>query len=978
MATRTPKVRDFAPGMRVVIRDAEWLIRRAERAIGAPEGKPYELTCIGVSNLVRGKEARFIEAFEDDIEILRPEKTKLVEDTSSRFVQSRLFIDALLRRTPASDSRIHVAQKAAMDVLDYQLEPALRALSSIRPRILIADAVGIGKTLEAGILVSELIARGRGRRILVLAVKAMLEQFQKEFWNRFSIPLTRLDSEGISRLLERIPAGHNPFLHVDRAIISIDTLKQGALYRDFLEKAWWDIIVIDEAHNVADRGTQSQRSRLARQLAGRSDALIMLTATPHDGRPESFASLIDMLDPTVLPDRKNYTAADFEGKGLVVRRFKADIASEAGSAFQTREISTIQAKGSAKEEAVFKRLNEITFADIDKNHQPGQELFKTTLTKALFSSPVACEQTVQNRLKKLRARYDKKPSEAISQDIVTLESFQTLLEAVGPRDFSKYQSLVKMLKNEDETNFGWNRGDPADRLVVFTESLRTLDFLKENLPRDLGMGAKEVVVLKGSDRDRDLMDAVEAFNRLESPVRLMLATDVASEGLNLHRFCHRLIHFDIPWSLMTFQQRNGRIDRYGQTKQPLIRYLQTVPSDESLKSFGDAHIIELLVEKDENAQKNLGDPREFAGTKEEQEARTIARVQDEVEDDFDPFDPFAFLDEPDEEKPKEPKKAGKDDGLPRVIERNLIFSDFGFMKEALAFRRSLGEAFGSLATDFRVDEAGRVISFAPPSDLEARLAYLPREVLPEKRLFRLTDDKAKVQEAIRDAALRPGAGWPELQLLWELHPVMTWMEDWAVGSFGRHSAPLLFLPDRLDVNEAWFLMQAGYPNRRGFVPVHDWAAVRVREDGVPEVLSRKALMDRVDFARPLVNTGEPVPAQALARLLPRCVKAVRRHIEMRKFEYLKQTGERLNKKIKELENLQKKQMAILAEAEKRAISDREREKLKNQQKFVEQAFESAQSYAKGVFELEDKPPFIQVAAVFCGSIAEGAFASTKE
>lgn len=196
-----------------------------------------------------------------------------------------------------------------MDVLEYQLEPTIQALSTTRPRILIADAVGIGKTLEAGILVSELIERGRGRRILVLAVKAMLEQFQKEFWNRFSIPLTRLDSDGINRLQQRIPASHNPFLYVDKAIISIDTLKQDVQYRDYLNSAYWDIILIDEAHNVADRGSNSQRARLAKLLSTISDALIMLSATPHDGKPLSFASLINMLDPTVLPDKSHYLSA---------------------------------------------------------------------------------------------------------------------------------------------------------------------------------------------------------------------------------------------------------------------------------------------------------------------------------------------------------------------------------------------------------------------------------------------------------------------------------------------------------------------------------------------------------------------------------------------------------------------------------------------------------------------------------------------
>ena len=136
--------------------------------------------------------------------------------------------------------------------------------------MLIADSVGLGKTLEAGILMSELIRRGKGKRILVLAVKSMLTQFQKEMWSRFTIPLTRLDSAGLQRVRNRIPTNHNPFHFYDKAIISIDTLKQDVEYRHYIEQAYWDIIVIDEAHNVARRGSNSQCSRIAQLLSERS------------------------------------------------------------------------------------------------------------------------------------------------------------------------------------------------------------------------------------------------------------------------------------------------------------------------------------------------------------------------------------------------------------------------------------------------------------------------------------------------------------------------------------------------------------------------------------------------------------------------------------------------------------------------------------------------------------------------------------
>jgi SNF2 family DNA or RNA helicase len=309
----------LAPGARVVIRDEEWIVRRMDPSSDGGE----LLVCDGVSELVRGRTAHFLTALEDRIDVLDPAETKLEIDTSPHFTAGLLHIEAMLRRNLPNDDRIRLGHRAVMDLVPYQLDPALQALKQPRQRILIADATGLGKTLEAGILATELIQRGRGSRILVVTLKSMLTQFQKEFWTRFSIPLVRLDSVGLAAVRNRIPANHNPFNYFDRSIISIDTLKNNLEYRNYLDSAWWDLIIIDECHNVAARKQDtglSLRARLAQRLSRRSDALVLLSATPHDGSARSCGCLMSLLDPTADSVPEVYTPHDDRGKGLVIRR----------------------------------------------------------------------------------------------------------------------------------------------------------------------------------------------------------------------------------------------------------------------------------------------------------------------------------------------------------------------------------------------------------------------------------------------------------------------------------------------------------------------------------------------------------------------------------------------------------------------------------------------------------------------------------
>jgi superfamily II DNA/RNA helicase len=182
-----------------------------------------------------------------------------------------------------------------------------------------------------------------------------------------------------------------------------------------------------------------------------------------------------------------------------------------------------------------------------------------------------------------------------------------LLAAIGPADFSKYQRLLQLIR----ADWGWNGKDPRDRIVLFTGRRETQRFLVEHLAADLGLPKGAVVGLDGAMPDVEQTKVVEQFAQEKEAVRILVATEVASEGLNLHYLSHRLVHVDIPWSLMTLQQRNGRIDRYGQSQQPQIRYLLSCSRSEGM---GDAEkVLRLLKRKDEQAQQNIGDPAVFLG-----------------------------------------------------------------------------------------------------------------------------------------------------------------------------------------------------------------------------------------------------------------------------------------------------------------------------------------------------------------------------
>lgn len=981
----------LAPGARALIRDEEWLIRRVDPS--ADGG--WLLTCDGISELVRGQSALFLTALEDDIEILDPAQTLLVHDDSPKYNATMLFLESQRRRTVPNDTRIHLGHRGVMNVVPYQLDPALQALQQPRARILIADSVGLGKTLEAGILATELIQRGRGKRILVVTQKAMLTQFQKEWWSRFSIPLVRLDSMGLARVRNRIPANHNPFNHFDRSIISIDTLKSNLEYRNYLENAWWDMIVIDECHNVAARAGEkglAKRAKLARLLATRSDTLILLSATPHDGSARSFASLMSLLDPTAISDPDDYTPDDFKNKGLVIRRFKHNIKDQVTADFQERVTTCLRQAASAQEEAVYRALLAIPFTQ-NGQHKGGkqQQLQRVAMQKGLFSSPAAALESANKRIQLLQQK--SAPTAEEGNEIAHLQDFiATLLpitQDASAAGFSKYQRLLAHLQSAD---FGWDSQDPADRLVVFSERIETLNWLQRQLAKDLKLKDKQLDILHGGMPDTEQQEMVERFGRQDDPIRVLLCSDVASEGLNLHYFSHRLVHFDLPWSLMVFQQRNGRVDRYGQKHQPHIVYLFTEAVTEHIK--GDLRILEILQNKDDQANKNLGDPSAFLnvfdpdkeaekvggfmadGLSPEQVETTLDQAASNKQDNegdwlLTLFGGGADATSSDASTSAATSAAKAASSLDHIHNPLSLFdNDFHYATTALT---QINQA-APVCQWSKADEE-QIINITAPLDLQDRLRQLPREAQADNDLYALCANRDRVAEAIEKArqARAEEDTWPQLHYLWAQHPIMEWLGDRVLSQFGRHSAPLL-LSAQLQPGEQAFVLMSLVPNRKGQPLMVEWqVATRVGEQAAFQLEAFETFATRAGLqANRLANRGQGVAYQSVASpmqaALPDAVATMHTFMAQQQKQFAAQLDARLQATLAELKLLQDKQIVQL---ELRLVSQIEtikRSRLENRTRQIGRVFDDYRQWVQDTLTTEPKP-WIQVLAAVCNPTA---------
>ncbi|MBI5168203.1 MAG: DEAD/DEAH box helicase [Candidatus Eisenbacteria bacterium] len=585
------------------------------------------------------------------------------------------FVDAVRWGAIASaDARsLQAPFRSGVAIEDFQLEPLARALRMPRVNLLVADDVGLGKTIEAGLVLQELLLRHRARRVMVLCPSALQIKWRDELREKFGLEFRIVDTELMRDLRRRRGPHVNPWAHFPRLITSYDYLKRERpmqLFRHGLpapgEPVYprkWDLLIVDEAHNLAPSGrgryaTDSQRTRMLREISPHFEHRMFLTATPHNGYSESFSSLLAMLDdqrfmPDVPPDPKQLQA-------VMVRRLKDEPQIrewDGRRRFPERRIVPIEVEYGDDERVLHAELQDYSAWLVRSAREGGRcyagEFVAKLLKKRLFSSPAAFRDTIEEHAKSVRAReqvatepagnaarfarlLDELDDEA-DDDVIEGETAQNVRQAtrtlsrpdvrakellkslreraarLAERADARAQQLLDWLRATVRPGGSW--GDK--RVIVFTEYRSTQKWLHDLLAHE-GFAADGRLELLYGGMETNQREAVKAAfqaSPVVSAVRILLATDAASEGIDLQNHCSRLLHYEIPWNPMRLEQRNGRVDRRGQAEPEVLihhfvpRGYETGRRDPQVppgRLEGDLEFLARAAEKVENIRRDLG------------------------------------------------------------------------------------------------------------------------------------------------------------------------------------------------------------------------------------------------------------------------------------------------------------------------------------------------------------------------------------
>lgn len=657
---------DIVTGQIVRVRSRQYLV---EEVVSKPS--PEQDTKVSLSCLED-------DALGESLEVLweREIDAKIVGATSWESIANRGFDNPRLfsaylhtlrwNCVTSTDAKLFQAPyRAGIEVKAYQLEPLRKALLMPRVGLFIADDVGLGKTIEAGLILREMLMRQKVRRVVISCPPSVVRQWQEEMESRFGLTFMILDREFIAARRQERGYGINPWMTHTRFIISHALLRDEtytAPLRDWLgDFAAASMLILDEAHNAAPASgakyaVDSQLTKTVRDLAPRFEHKLFLSATPHNGHSNSFAALLEILDPQRfcrgVPVR-NRKLLDT----VMVRRLKQDL-REIGEEFPQRYVLPIVIDNLPEDAPELKlsrllqqyrNLREERLKDAAKSTQTTAMLVITSLQKRLLSSIEAFART----LKVHRTGIEK---QAANRTSIHQVSLPLLFESPGADDERAEFSEEEVIAEEDAQMAAASMqaaGQTARELAILDEMAdvanssryqpdpriqQLVEWIRQNLCPDLGQPnaawlERRVIIfteytdtkrylqqqlqtaIAGSNREHERIDVFHggigeerreaiksAFNAdpARHPLRILIATDAAREGVNLQNNCADLFHFDVPWNPSRMEQRNGRIDRKLQRSPVVHCYYFVLPQRTEDK------VLDVLVRKTATIQQELG------------------------------------------------------------------------------------------------------------------------------------------------------------------------------------------------------------------------------------------------------------------------------------------------------------------------------------------------------------------------------------
>ncbi len=664
------------PGQLVHLRQRRWLVEGVETAPRFGEATLVRAAC--VDDDAQGEPISVLWEHELDARVIADDGWRRVGE--ERFDDPELF--AAYARTvrwgcvTATDPSLFQAPfRAGIRLEHYQLEPLRKALQLPRVNLLIADDVGLGKTIEAGLILRELLLRRRIDFVVVAAPPSMLGQWADELETRFGLRFTILDRAFLATMRRERGFAVNPWLTASRFLIShrllVDpTYTEGLIdaLRDFRPGS---LLILDEAHHAAPASGRkyaidSQITKAIREMAPKFEHRLFLTATPHNGHPNSFAALMEILDPQRFIRGQEVEPAQLEA--VMVRRLKEDL-RRLGQSFPERVIEPVVIDGLpetapelvlAAKLADYRELRRTRLEGETTSRRAQAELVWIGLQQRLLSSIEAFARTLAVHEAALRRVLERGPPPPARVNKRTM----TLLSGVGADDDAALLGDDELRAEEDQAfetatlagasgaGSGWQAQIEAELVAVGemkriadgarampdARIIRLIDWIGREMVPDLGKGGRTwtgrrlLLFTEYEDTrhwvERLLRDAIADTDRVEEriavftgatpfdrreeikrafnappsvdPLRILVATDAAREGLNLQHHCCDLFHLDLPWNPSRLEQRNGRIDRKLQPAPRVhCRYFIYAQRPED-------RVLRRLVEKTEIIRQQLG------------------------------------------------------------------------------------------------------------------------------------------------------------------------------------------------------------------------------------------------------------------------------------------------------------------------------------------------------------------------------------